>query len=108
VPQEAEVLVPPPSVFRIVTVAKFHGSLMVTLERVESPLTYLALPPAPPATAHVSSGGSAVTSPLAVAASRSLFELSVPDLALIVRDAVVVCPCCCMTRVAGRLQRRRL
>ena len=67
VPQEAEVLVPPPSVFRIVTVAKFHGSLMVTLERVESPLTYLALPPAPPATAHVSSGGSAVTCPPAAA-----------------------------------------
>ena len=44
VPQEAEVLVPPPSVFRIVTVAMFHGSLMVTLEQVESPLTYLAQP----------------------------------------------------------------
>jgi hypothetical protein len=89
VPQEAEVLVPPPSVFRIVTVAKFHGSLVVTLERVESPLTYLALPPAPPATAHVSSGGSAVVPPPAAAAPAapaacSLSELSVPDVALIV------------------------
>ena len=36
VPQEAEVLVPPPSVFRIMTVAMFHGSLVVTLERGES------------------------------------------------------------------------
>jgi hypothetical protein len=67
VPQEAEVLVPPPSVFRIVTVAKFHGSLVVTLEQVESPLTYLALPPAPPAPAHVSPGESAVASPPAAA-----------------------------------------
>ena len=48
VPQEAEVLVPPPSVFRILTVAMFHGSLMVTLERVDSPLTYLPLSPPPP------------------------------------------------------------
>jgi hypothetical protein len=48
VPQEAEVLVPPPSVYRILTVAMFHGSLMVTLERVDSPLTYLPLSPPPP------------------------------------------------------------
>ena len=31
VPEEAEVLVPPPSVYRIVAVAMFHGSLVVTL-----------------------------------------------------------------------------
>jgi hypothetical protein len=37
VPQEAEFLVPPPSVFRIVTAAMFHGSLVVTLERGISP-----------------------------------------------------------------------
>ena len=43
VPREAEVLVPPPSVFRIRSVAKFHGSLTVTLECVDdNPLTYLS------------------------------------------------------------------
>jgi hypothetical protein len=40
-PQEAEVLVPPPSVHRILAVAMFHGSLVVTLECAESPLSYL-------------------------------------------------------------------
>ena len=49
VPQEAEVLVPPPSVFKILTVAMFHGSLVVTLEQVDSPLTYLSLPSPLPA-----------------------------------------------------------
>ncbi len=45
VPREAEVLVPPPSVFRIRNVAKFHGSLIVTLEFVDdSPLTYMSPP----------------------------------------------------------------
>ena len=59
VPKEAEVLVPPPSVHRIVAVAMFHGSLVVTLESVHSPLAYLpastsassathAPPPPPP------------------------------------------------------------
>jgi hypothetical protein len=54
VPQEAEVLVPPPSVFKILTVAMFHGSLVVTLEQVDSPLTYLSLP-SPPASLPPSS-----------------------------------------------------
>jgi len=42
VPKEAEVLVPPPSVFRIKAVAKFGGRLTVTLEQVDSPLTYVS------------------------------------------------------------------
>ena len=41
VPKEAEVLAPPPSVHRIVAVAMFHGSLVVTLESVH----LLGLPP---------------------------------------------------------------
>ena len=49
VPQEAEVLVPPPSVFRILTVAMFHGSLVVTLERVDSP-PHIPPPVSTPAT----------------------------------------------------------
>lgn len=56
-PEEAEVLVPPPSVYRIVAVAMFHGSLVVTLERVDSPLTYLASPPALLASAAPFGGG---------------------------------------------------
>ena len=57
-PDEAEVLVPPPSVYKIVAVAVFRGNLVVTLERVDCPLTYLAeptvvaaLPPAAPTSA---------------------------------------------------------
>jgi hypothetical protein len=45
-PNEAEVCVPPPSVYRIVNVAMFKGSLVITLESVLSPLTYLAPPTA--------------------------------------------------------------
>jgi hypothetical protein len=41
-PREAEILVPPPSVYRIAAVAKFHGTLVVTLECVDSPLEYLS------------------------------------------------------------------
>ena len=99
VPQEAEVLVPPPSVFRIIAAAMFHGSLVVTLERVDSPLTYLALPPSPapapaPAPAPVVSVGSVTTSPPAApaaAAALSLSLLSPPDVALIVRAAAAAC-----------------
>jgi hypothetical protein len=67
VPEEAEVLVPPPSVFRIVAVAMFHGSLVITLERVDSPLAYLLQPaPALPAThaktSFAAGGGAAASS----------------------------------------------
>ncbi len=41
-PREAEILVPPPSVYTIKNCAMFHGSLVVTLECVDSPLTYLS------------------------------------------------------------------
>jgi len=67
VPEEAEVLVPPPSVYRIVAVAMFHGSLVVTLERVDSPLAYL-LQPAPvlpvthAKTSSAAGGGAAASS----------------------------------------------
>ena len=97
VPQEAEVLVPPPSVFRIIAAAMFHGSLVITLERVDSPLTYLALPPSPapaPAPAPVVPGGSATMSPPAApaaAAALSLSLLSPPDVALIVRSPAAAC-----------------
>jgi len=87
-PEEAEVLVPPPSVYRIVAAAMFHGSLVVTLERVDSPLTYLlaaspALSPALPLPSSAAGGGAAASSAL-----RSLSELSAPDVALIVRAAL--------------------
>ena len=84
VPQEAEVLVPPPSVFRIVTVAMFHGSLMVTLEQVESPLTYLEQPsstaPAPPLlipAAAATSPPAATSFPSSVLSSLSLVDVAV-------------------------------
>ena len=87
VPQEAEVLVPPPSVFRIIAAAMFHGSLVVTLERVDSPLTYLALPPS-----LASSPAPAPPAPAPVA-SLSLSLLSPPDVALIVRPSVAAACC---------------
>ena len=40
-PKEAEILVPPPSVFRIKAVAKFGGKLTITLEQEACPLSYL-------------------------------------------------------------------
>ena len=85
VPQEAEVLVPPPSVFRIIAAAMFHGSLVITLERVDSPLTYLALPPS-----LASSPAPAPPAPAPVA-SLSLSLLSPPDVALIVRSPAAAC-----------------
>jgi len=69
VPEEAEVLVPPPSVYRIVAAAMFHGSLVVTLERVDSPLTYLA---SPPALLAPSAGGAAAAPPPPTPASAAL------------------------------------
>ncbi len=83
---DAEVLVPPPSVFRIVTVAMFHGSLIVTLEQVESPLTYLEQPsstaPAPPLLIPAA----AATSPTAANSlqSSALSSLSIVDVAVLV------------------------
>jgi hypothetical protein len=43
-PDEAEIIVPPPSVFRIKAVAKFGGKLTITLEQESCPLTYLSKP----------------------------------------------------------------
>ena len=101
VSQEAEVLVPPPSVFRIIAAAMFHGSLVVTLERVDSPLTYLALPPS-----LASSPAPAPPAPAPVA-SLSLSLLSPPDVALIVRAAAAdFSQCALLTLVVGRLPRR--
>jgi len=80
VPQEAEVLVPPPSVFRIMTVAMFHGSLVVTLEQVQSPLTYLEQPSStPPAPAPA-------PSPAPAPALSILSSLSVDQVSLLVRS----------------------
>ena len=93
VPQEAEVLVPPPSVFRIIAAAMFHGSLVVTLERVDSPLTYLAPTPSPapgPAPPHVESATMSPAAP-AAAAALSLSFLSPPDVALIVCATSAAC-----------------
>ncbi len=42
IPKEAEILVPPPSVFRIKAVAKFGGKLTITLEQELCPLSYLS------------------------------------------------------------------
>jgi hypothetical protein len=39
---EAEILVPPPSVFHIKAVAKFHDNLTITLEQEHFPFTYLS------------------------------------------------------------------
>jgi len=60
-PKEAEILVPPPSVFRIKAVAKFGGRLTITLEQEACPLSYLsqAAPKSSGAHAVVSGGGSA-------------------------------------------------
>ena len=80
VPEEAEVLVPPPSVYRIVAVAMFHGSLVVTLERVDSPLAYL-LQPAPvlPVThtkiSSAAGGGAAALDPDVEALADTLVAL---------------------------------
>ena len=98
-PKEAEILVPPPSVFRIKAVAKFGGKLTITLEQEPCPLTYLSKP-ASLAGAAVSSGGSptpvypasgqtslvapALAATATVATARSLSQLTVPDVALIV------------------------
>jgi hypothetical protein len=46
---EDEIVVPPPSMFRIISAAKIHGGLVLTLESVDSPLAYLTTtPPASP------------------------------------------------------------
>jgi hypothetical protein len=41
IPKEAEILVPPPSIFRIKAVAKFGGRLAITLEQELCPLAYM-------------------------------------------------------------------
>jgi hypothetical protein len=69
VPQKAEVLVPPPSVHRILAVAMFHGSLVVTLECAESPLSYLVT--SSPAL-HVTHAPLSAPSPVAKAAPRAV------------------------------------
>ena len=72
-PKEAEILVPPPSVFRIKAVAKFGGRLTITLEQEACPLSYLsqAAPKSSGAHAVVSGGGAAavVLSPVATGGS---------------------------------------
>ncbi len=84
VPQEAEVLVPPPSVFRILTVAMFHGSLVVTLERVDSPLTYLALASSPAAPPLITAAAATLPTPATSFLSSALSSLSIEDVAIIV------------------------
>ena len=72
-PKEAEILVPPPSVFRIKAVAKFGGKLTITLEQEACPLSYLsqAAPKSSGAHAVVSGGAAAavVLSPVATGGS---------------------------------------
>jgi hypothetical protein len=91
VPQEAEVLVPPPSVFRIVTVAMFHGSLVVTLEQVESPLTYLEQP--------YSTAPAPAPAP-APSALSILSSLSVDQVSLLVRSPHLPHPLGCIAAFA--------
>ena len=77
-PKEAEILVPPPSVFRIKAVAKFGGRLTITLEQEACPLSYLsqAAPKSSGAHAVVSGGGAAavVLSPVATGGSSAAFS----------------------------------
>lgn len=57
-PKEAQVCVPPPSLYRIIAVAKIRGSVIVTLERIDPPLSYLAAA-APQAKAAAGGGAAA-------------------------------------------------
>jgi len=70
-----------PSVFRIMTVAMFHGSLMVTLEQVQSPLTYLEQPSSTPPAPPLLIPAAAATSPTAATSfpSSALSSLSIVD-----------------------------
>lgn len=99
-PKEAEILVPPPSVFRIKAVSKFGGRLSITLEQEHCPLTYLSQTAPKSSVEHVASGGSAavvaakvpashglVSHVPAIPSTHSLAHLSAPDVALIVRFA---------------------
>ena len=74
-PKEAEILVPPPSVFRIKAVAKFGGRLTITLEQEACPLSYLsqAAPKSSGAHAVVSGGGAASHAHAAAGGGASAF-----------------------------------
>ena len=94
-PKEAEILVPPPSVFRIKAVAKFGGKLTITLEQESCPLSYLSQAAAtpvslgPPVASVVSpvstviSGGHAAAQAAPVLSHLS--SLSVDQVSLLVR-----------------------
>lgn len=101
-PKEAEILVPPPSVFRIKAVAKFGGKLTITLEQEHCPLTYLSSTVSMPSVAfHAISGGGgagaaasssahalAFAQPASVqpqAASSAISSLNVKHVSLLVR-----------------------
>jgi hypothetical protein len=53
-PFEEEIIVPPPSIFRILTTLKIDGGLVLTLESVDSPLVYLNAAPLALAATHSS------------------------------------------------------
>jgi len=74
-PKEAEILVPPPSAFRIKAVAKFGGKLTITLEQEACPLSYLsqAAPKSSGAHAVVSGGGAASHAHAAAGGGASAF-----------------------------------
>jgi hypothetical protein len=92
-PQEAEVLVPPPSVYRIIAVAMFKGSLVVTLEYVDSPLTYLAHPllPASALAASATGDGDAAHDPVLESLADALVGLKVGLKKACVTFAVALC-----------------
>ena len=77
-PKEAEILVPPPSVFRIKAVAKFGGRLTITLEQEAWPLSYFnqAVPKSYVAPVVISGGSAAaaVLSPVATGGSSAAFS----------------------------------
>jgi hypothetical protein len=80
-PKEAEILVPPPSVFRVKAVATFGGKLTITLEQESCPLTYLSHAPSktslPSAAPALALGGSAAEHPKVASLSQALEALNV-------------------------------
>jgi hypothetical protein len=86
-PKEAEILVPPPSVFRIKAVAKFGGRLTITLDQEPSPLTYLSnTAPVPVALSTLPAAAPAAAAAAAAAPSSLIADLAVPQVALLVKS----------------------
>jgi hypothetical protein len=118
---ESEVMLPFPSTFKVVARSKVQDTVVVVIEAISTPFSYCSAPEAhvvsAAASAHaaplpsssVITGGFAIMSspaaPAAAAAGRPLSDLSVPDVALIVRAAARVVFCSCFTSLAGVMPR---